>query len=420
MRQRWLNEGIAWAGLGAIVFAIFAYTPQTPFPGLTALLPCLGAAALIHTGRAGTIPARLLSLKPAVGIGLVSYSLYLWHWPLIVLTQYQLMRDVAGWERWVLVALSLLLSYFSWRYVERPFRSPTRVEARRLFPTAFASMALAMAIGFVLYRLDGLPQRVPELAEIKAAQPAEALAKPQVTCFVDTAKTWRDWSGDKCFLIKQGVRRALLWGDSHASQYAAGLSTNAARIPMSVLLYASAGCAPVFDGRFPERPNCRTFNQHAAEVIETYGIDTVILSAYWDKHIEFGHFTEGDITRTVEALHAMVPNVIVIDQLPAHSYDNPIQLALRRVKAGDRAPEFSLAPINGAALRHPMAIDPKLASVIDPAAPLCRNGKCLYMLGDKLLYRDNNHLSTYGSEYVVEKEIAPRLGAIAATAASIQ
>ncbi len=426
LRQRWMTEAIAWAGLGAIVFAIFNYTPQTPFPGLAALLPCLGAAALIHTGRAATVPARLLSLKPIVGIGLASYSLYLWHWPLIVLTQYQLMRDVAGWERWTLVALSLLLSYLSWRYVERPFRSPAQVRARRLLPIAFASMAAAMAIGFALYRLDGLPQRVPELAEIEAAQPAEAPANPEVTCFVDTAKTFHDWSGEKCLLVKQGARHALLWGDSHASQYAAGLSANATQIPMSILLYASAGCAPVFEGRFPERPNCPAFNEHVAEVVKTYGIDTIILSAYWDKHIEFGHFTEADVAHTIDALHALVPNVIVIGSLPAHTYDNPIQLALRRVKAGDTAPNFALAPINGAALQHPLPIDVTQAFLIDPAAPLCADGKCLYMLGDKLLYRDNNHLSAFGSQYVVEKEIAPRLNAItkemvaADTAATIQ
>jgi len=195
---------------------------------------------------------------------------------------------------------------------------------------------------------------------------------------------------------------------------------------MSVLLYASAGCAPVFDGRFPERPNCHAFNEHVADVVKTYGIDTIILSAYWDKHIEFGHFTAADLARTVEALHTLVPNVIVIGALPAHTYDNPIQLALRRVKAGDAAPEFSLAPINGTALQRPLAIDAAQAFLIDPAAALCRDGKCLYMLGDKLLYRDNMHLSTFGSRYVVERDIAPRLRAIAdetaaaGTAATIQ
>lgn len=413
--SRAVNEAVAWAGLGSILAATFVYTDQTAFPGFAALLPCLGAVALIHTGHARTIPARLLSTKPAVAIGLMSYSLYLWHWPLIVLTQYQLMRQVEHWERVAMVAISVLLAYLSWRFIERPFRSAGFWSStRRLFPAAFAAILAGLGLGGGLFLLDGLPQRIPELASIKSAQGAETAAPPKTSCFLETEETFRDWDREKCLLVANPGDRVLFWGDSEANHLEYGLRAAAAQLPMSILLYASAGCAPVFDGKFPARPNCSDVNRHVEEVIKTEGITAVVLASLWDVGLARGRFGIEELDRTIEKLHRLVPTVIVIGQIPSHIYNNPIQLALRRKLAGDHAPEFYAAPINNGGFNRRFSAKRAGAELIDPARLLCRNDRCLYMLGEQLLYRDNYHLSRFGSRYVVEQLIAPKLTEILA------
>jgi peptidoglycan/LPS O-acetylase OafA/YrhL len=413
--SRAVNEAVAWAGLGSVVAAIFLYTDQTAFPGFAALLPCLGAAALIHTGHARTIPARLLSTKPAVAIGLVSYSLYLWHWPLIVLTQYQLMRQVEHWERAVMVAISLLLAYLSWRFIERPFRSVGFWSStRRLFPAAFAAILVGLGIGGGLFVLDGVPQRMPELASIETAQAAEVAAPPKGGCFLETEQTFRDWDREKCLLVANPGDRVLFWGDSEARQLEEGLRAAAAQLPMSILLYSSAGCAPVFDGDFPGRPNCNDINRHVEEVIKAEGITAVVLASLWDVGLARGRFGIEELDRTIDSLHRLVPTVIVIGQVPSHTYDNPLQLALRRKLAGDHAPEFYAAPINNGRFDQQFSAERAGAELIDPARFLCRNDQCLYMLGEQLLYRDNYHLNGFGSRYVVERLIVPKLKEILA------
>ena len=119
IRAQWLRELLALAGLAAIGFAIFAYDKTTVFPGVTALPPVLGSVAILHAG-AQTRVARMLGLSPFVGIGLISYSLYLWHWPVIVFAQYATDATLSGWGSVAAIAASVLLAVLSWRFVERP------------------------------------------------------------------------------------------------------------------------------------------------------------------------------------------------------------------------------------------------------------------------------------------------------------
>jgi peptidoglycan/LPS O-acetylase OafA/YrhL len=119
-----LRQTVAAVGAALIVIPIFAYTEATPFPGLAALPPCLGTAMLIAAGtRGSTAVGSALSVRPMVFVGLISYSLYLWHWPVIVLMQEAL--PAPNLERIGKIAafsLSFGLAYLSWRYVEQPFR----------------------------------------------------------------------------------------------------------------------------------------------------------------------------------------------------------------------------------------------------------------------------------------------------------
>ena len=130
-RPRWVNETLSWGGIACILVAVFTFDLNTPFPGYTALLPCLGAAFVIFGNAQGaTSSVAFLGWGPIRFIGLISYSLYLWHWPLIVFARYQSSGELSSSTKGAILVLSLVLAILSWRFVERPFRKAKDREAK--------------------------------------------------------------------------------------------------------------------------------------------------------------------------------------------------------------------------------------------------------------------------------------------------
>jgi len=163
-----LREILCLAGLAGIFLPVFFYGEQTPFPGLAALPPCLGTAALIWANTAANRDvkrgwaASALSWSPVVFIGLISYSLYLWHWPVICYTSYWAVAEFTAMEKWGLVLASVVLAAVSWRWVEKPFRKKMGVFTSR---KTVVGMALLVSLflgcaGWCGYQSNGFPRRV--------------------------------------------------------------------------------------------------------------------------------------------------------------------------------------------------------------------------------------------------------------------
>ena len=156
-RHAWLAAAAGLAGLAMIAAAALLYGPETRFPGAAALLPCLGAALVIWSGTSPRTPAaRLLALPPLVWIGKLSYSLYLWHWPIIAFAVYRKGEDLAASEGLACLALALVLSALSWRLVEQPFRNRARLSRRAIFASAATATALTLAVAAYTVHRDGL------------------------------------------------------------------------------------------------------------------------------------------------------------------------------------------------------------------------------------------------------------------------
>jgi peptidoglycan/LPS O-acetylase OafA/YrhL len=132
VRMQGAREAVALVGLAMIAVAVFAYDRHTVFPGVTALLPVLGAAALIHCAP-GTVAGRLLATRPLVAVGLISYSLYLCHWPLIVFVEYAQDARLSGWQSLAVILAAFAIATLSWWFVERPFRDRSRFGRRAIF-----------------------------------------------------------------------------------------------------------------------------------------------------------------------------------------------------------------------------------------------------------------------------------------------
>lgn len=141
------NEALAALGLAGILFAIFVYDKSTPFPSVYALVPVVGVTLVILYAQAGTMVARLLSLKPLVAIGLISYSVYLWHQPLFAFARLRLIEEPSTLLFIGLSVLSLVLGWFSWKFIEQPFRNKSTISRNAIFAFSIAGITTFAGLG---------------------------------------------------------------------------------------------------------------------------------------------------------------------------------------------------------------------------------------------------------------------------------
>jgi len=210
-------QGLAILGLGMILFSIFAFDNQTAFPGAYAAIPTVGTAMLIYTGQSGMTPInRLLAVRPMVFVGLISYSLYLWHWPIIVFTRYLKGVELTHLEISIMLLATFAISILSWRFVETPFRR------KRLLPTRKGIFigSIGSTLALVVVSLFGVGGVVDmEWRRWRACENViERLEDDTGLCVV----------GD-------GVDAPsfILWGDSHARAFNSAVHASGQRLGLS-------------------------------------------------------------------------------------------------------------------------------------------------------------------------------------------
>jgi peptidoglycan/LPS O-acetylase OafA/YrhL len=276
------REILSVLGLLAILIPTFAYNKSTLFPGISALVPCLGAVALIHTGRQGdTSVARLLSTRPFVGLGLISYSLYLWHLPIITFYRLQSQTQPTFLVQLLLVAASLAVAYLSWRYIEQPFRLRTLAPQRRhvFVFGATAAGSVAMIAALVVHG-DGWKERyAPEVRQLATFKYDPKGPMREGTCFISRAASRvTDFVDDNCLAMSTEKKNVLIVGDSHAAHLWAGLSTTFPNI--NFLQVTASGCAPDLVSHGSTR--CREIMTRLFEqVLPGKQLDATIFSISW-------------------------------------------------------------------------------------------------------------------------------------------
>lgn len=203
--KKWQQNIIGFTGILFILLSISFYTNNTPFPGGSALLPVMGAGLIIYSGMGDAKCAvqRLLSIKPLVFIGLISYSLYLWHWPLVIFSKYLLFHELGRKESFVIIIISIALAVISWRFIEKPFRGrhPLIPEMKLLFVCSGILMMIMLSIGSVIYFLNGIPE-LTKASQIFGKEKNRFFHKN-----IDAPILVGNIKEKPCF---------ILWGDSHA------------------------------------------------------------------------------------------------------------------------------------------------------------------------------------------------------------
>jgi hypothetical protein len=237
---------VALAGIALIAYADIFFRPDTVFPGMSALVPCLGSALIIGAGESGSsVVGAVLAWKPIVFVGLISYSLYLWHWPVIVV---QNLGVFGPMQHGTVAFVSLLLGALSWKFVETPFRSGRlRMSGRRLFATAGSVMLVFFAASAVLVASSGLRGRFSPQAEQIASYLGKTSKDYELTrfpdCFLDPDAHFKDYRPDICLKEDPAKKKNyLLIGDSHSAVIWYALSKS---LPDANILQASATpCKP--------------------------------------------------------------------------------------------------------------------------------------------------------------------------------
>lgn len=450
LRARWFEgrrarTALAWAGFGTIAVAAFGYGPGTAFPGLSAAMPVAGALAVILAGetRGALAPQKLLEARPVQWVGDISYSLYLWHWPVLTFFLFLAGREPGPAQSLGLLVLSLLLAAASHRWIETPVRTLAPLAAskwRALGAGAVAVAvvaALALAPGTLAQRetiaaeraaatllaapppgfgaasiasgapayLQGVNQIVPVPAEAERDLPdlGDCVQKPQSPSTRECTKGAKD-----------GSLTIALVGDSHATHWYRALEASAKRHGWTLLTYLKNSCPFSGTKRVAEANgsiSCSGANQDTLERILARGdVDAVVTSHWAGSTFESGA-AEGfaDYWGQLEDAGIKVYPIIDTPRPGTRTYardcvaEHPTDL----VSCG--APATKAFEANDTT-RAAAAREPRV-DVLDFSDQFCADGFCPAVIGNVLVYRDKHHVS---DTYI--RTLAPvfdaRLGAL--------
>ena len=390
-------HGIAMVGYLLIGFSLFALNPNSTFPGINALIPALGAALLILAGS-GDMRSRLLTCRPMVFIGLISYSLYLWHWPLIAYLNYlEIPIDLPVGA--MLSAASIILSWLSWRYVEVPFRrNGATLHFSRIFARRFAVPALGLAALAVLsLQFNGFPQRFSPEVSLLEAMTQKKPSEIRSGCHVTNALYGTE-PNDACRLgVKKEQLDGIMIGDSFANHFTGMVDILAKPDNLSIMDYTMDSCPPIIgytvDMSEVYAAHCAKRNERVFSLIEQKKFHYVVLAAVWPTDAIAKDIVEASIKRVVE--HSGEVIVILRNQSIAKAASCPIRRLMFGIERNCSVPQSTLAPY-WADVR---AKFPKV-HFINPNDVICPAGVCSPIIQGQLLYLDDSHLNEVGSRFI--------------------
>jgi peptidoglycan/LPS O-acetylase OafA/YrhL len=413
------------AGLGlALVLAGFFWIETTrAFPGWWVLLPTVGTALVISAPQAW-INRTLLSVRPLVFIGLISYPLYLWHWVLLTFARIANFDDdlPRSW-RLAAVLVSGVLAWLTYRWVEKPIRFSGH---RDVLPRALiASMVVCALAGGVIYATDGFAFRYPQEIRLLAAYDHEHEVTyyenllRDGTCFLGPADSLVNVASQCVDKPDGSSKLVVLWGDSHAASLYLGLRAAQQQIGFRIAQFTASACPPLIGRPSDGRPNCVEFNDLVLAQLRALRPDVVILEAHWALYSPVSGWPSSigsALRRTVQTVQqAGIPKIIVMGSLPAWKIYQPrvaFEIWRHQHALKDRSKDLlDSTAFEVDSLVH-NAVAGTAAIFLSPIATLCDEAGCLISTDPRTptpVAFDNDHLSLAGSRWVVNRAITPVL-----------
>ncbi|MFT3718169.1 acyltransferase family protein [Pseudorhodoferax sp.] len=433
-------EVLAWVGLVMLVSSIFLFDSTIPFPSAYTLLPTVGTALIILFASQGTTVGKLLSHPFPVGIGLISYSAYLWHQPLFAFARHGSIGSPSHTIFIWLVILTLVLAYLSWRFVERPFRDRARFGQRQIFAFSGVGTLVLIGVGTLGIVTGGFPGRLNEsaMAISKSSQDSNKI---------------RGSLSERVVVGSKAAVAGVLIGDSHAESMATVLDEVLAAQGRGAYVLTKAGCPPVTGLYRIDMPSygdaCHEHYEAAFRLIETDpSIEFVVVSARFTLYLEFDRFDNGEggvergatervvydgiefknssayrsdedrrafiakcISEDLGRLLKSGKRVYLVYPIPEAGWDVAVdgeKLALKtnaRVNLSTSEEQYQRRNRRAEKVLDELGEHPNLVR-IRPESALCDTffvDRCAAVVESQALYSDSNHLSNAGARLVLQR-----------------
>jgi peptidoglycan/LPS O-acetylase OafA/YrhL len=427
----------SWSGACLIGFALLFLTKARPFPGWWALLPTIGAGLIIAGGPRSGFNRIVLSHPLMVWFGLISYPLYLWHWPLLSFARIMVGEVPAAGIRIAVVALSVPLAWLTYTLLEKPIRRGGHAGLKVTILVAL--MGGVGAAGVACYCSHGLADRT----SIKNAESILGdLSWGQEEYSDATCKKYFP-KYEYCRLAIDAQPTVALIGDSHANHFFPGLAEQYRKRDENLVMLGRAACPPLIDilSRYRGKIDwCESNSSDAIkEIANLSSVRTVILAANWHLYINGWRFAEhyralppweiriignqtekdnvnvfnGQLKKTIDFLELHSKKVIVVKQIPELNFEMSRCLVMRPIEIANKETrcETPSAEVNAYLDEYSRYFDRVLrdepsVTVWDPYPYFCGDRRCIGLADGRPLYRDDVHLSRLGSEYFARRVLA--------------
>jgi peptidoglycan/LPS O-acetylase OafA/YrhL len=408
LSNKLVDEALGMLGLLMIGWSVFTFDETTPFPSIYTLVPTIGAGLIIIFSSSQTIAGRLLSAKPLVAIGLISYSSYLWHQPLLAFARYRSIADLGEFTYTIMAFLSFPLGYISWRFIEKPFRNRGVISRRFILWFAIAGTLSFCSLGIIGHLGVGFSNRftaskdsVLDFANYNFKEPYR-----ERECLLAPDQSANDFLS-VCHQVGE-QKAVMVWGDSHAAALSYGLRKN---LSGGIQLTAS-GCPPVFELHVSRRKECVGINEFAKEIIVKHKPQIIILHANWlwyqNTWPVYNGAELGKLLRaTISSISALSPKseIYIVGGVPQWQGGLPNLLHKQDIKLDEEIylqleeqTSISLISFDTALAESVTKLNATFVSALDLLCDI--NGCAAVILGNNgyaLTAWDYGHLTTEGS-----------------------
>lgn len=415
---RWAGELGGLLGLLLVICAVVLYNQETPFPGLSALTPTIGTALVIIFATHETYTAKLLGSKLLVGIGLVSYSAYLWHQPVFAFARITNEEMPTTRLMFLLALFSFALAYLSWRFIEHPFRDRSKFSQRQIFVYGTVGSLFFVAAGIIgqgayqFTRFRGMSEN--QLSALQTAIPSPK----RVKCH--TGEESYLPPSDACEYFGRKIEVAV-FGDSHAVELAYALAMELKPHDIGIKHFSFSGCRPAYHA--PElRTSCARWTDQTVDyLIKNTAITTVIVSYRLNQYL-FGKHEKiypslpdmvsaserseiwGSYIALLRRLNDSGKQVIVVLQAPEMKR-RPEDLIFKNAHSGKNIvgmPADWWRRRNAYVMEH-LHMIPDNVKIINPADFFCDDFNCYLTEDGTSHYFDDDHMSVAGSAIIARR-----------------
>lgn len=436
------RQAYSLLGLFLIVLAFVFFNRSTPFPSIFTLVPVVGCALLLVFCDENTLVGRLLACRPIVGVGLISYSLYLWHQPIFAFARIIFFNELSLAMIVGLIALTTCLSILTWRYVESPFRDKCHFSSKQIFLFAISGLMVFTTLGLSGVLARGFPNRLMNDVAVMLHQVDQSRQSYGDGCHLEK----NDIRLKGCVKGSKGSRQSVaLLGDSHAASLVQVLDSELNVRGIALKQFTKNGCPFAIGFLKRDTEHCDAYLAQVLDELSNSDIEIVVIATFWSVYLDNKGFDNGEggvrwpiqphsettvrgvgfdesaqarrqailvaYKNSVIELLRRGKKVVLIYPIPEPGWDIPASFAKSAFLK--TSPNHSFAARYSEYLSNTQDIRKNFDSIPDtvnllrvkPYEVLCDTylvGRCVSVLNSEVLYTDNNHLSNAGARLVLD------------------